>query len=405
MFDRSRDTAFTAFVARDRKILLGATFLMFGSLSRADDVVSATLARLYGEWPGLRGARRSALAQVLSGLPVSGDVSGRPRVRFELVDVALHESPRLVGVLADLAELDPQTRRAVILDRYVGLSPVELAEVLDTDQGPGQSLAERAVYELAARDPSRAVATILNEQLKAAAAATDTLPASESAEDLSRGRLVLRRRRARWAVAAVTVGVVALLGATQIFPASRPGQLDGAPTPSTGPTPSAAACSPREESCEAGLVRRWRNQTSAIAISYLDPGQRYFSGYTFSYDDSYDSPGYWRGDGGVLGFDLFRLDAGSTEVYIQIASSSAFALKCGQMTRHVCLPLQAVGGSVYSVTDSSTVSEGMEAQFSPNGRYVISVVARNTTGGRSLRITMAQLLTLISDARLRLPIG
>jgi hypothetical protein len=164
-----------------------------------------------------------------------------------------------------------------------------------------------------------------------------------------------------------------------------------------------ATCDPREPSCEVALVRTWRNAMSRVATSHLDPEETYFSGYTFSYDELYDSPAFWRGQGGVLGFDLFRLNSGATEVYIQFASSSRFAARCGERTHHDCRPQELPDGRVCTMTDTTTVATGMEVQFSPADRLVITVVARNTSKGRQLQITRGDIIALVSDPRMRLP--
>ncbi|MDQ1483143.1 MAG: hypothetical protein QOF35_1219, partial [Actinomycetota bacterium] len=51
MLNRPHDAAFAQFVADRRPLLLTVAFLMFGELNRAEDVIQAALARLYGAWP------------------------------------------------------------------------------------------------------------------------------------------------------------------------------------------------------------------------------------------------------------------------------------------------------------------------------------------------------------------
>ena len=43
--------------------------------------------------------------------------------------------------------------------------------------------------------------------------------------------------------------------------------------------------------------------------------------------------------GGALAFEMFRLDKGATEVYVQIATSRKFAIRCGATTHQQCLAL------------------------------------------------------------------
>jgi hypothetical protein len=140
-----------------------------------------------------------------------------------------------------------------------------------------------------------------------------------------------------------------------------------------------------------------------VAGSYVDPEHRYFSGYTFSYDLLYDSAAFWNGGGGALGLDLFRLREGSTEIYLQIATSEQFAIKCGRLTQRSCDVMRFMDGNVFTLSDSTRLSDGLEVQYSPNGDQVITVVARNRSRGQALDVTRAQLIELVQDPRLRLP--
>jgi hypothetical protein len=51
---------------------------------------------------------------------------------------------------------------------------------------------------------------------------------------------------------------------------------------------------------------------------------------------------------------------------------------------------------------SNTVTEGVEVQYRPSGQ-VITVIARNTTGGKTFDVTSAELVELVQDPRLQLP--
>ena len=64
-----------------------------------------------------------------------------------------------------------------------------------------------------------------------------------------------------------------------------------------------------------------------VTRSYLDPAGEYFSGFGYSYNSRYDTPSFWTGQGGALAFEMFRLDKGATEVYMQIATSRKFAVR------------------------------------------------------------------------------
>jgi len=135
----------------------------------------------------------------------------------------------------------------------------------------------------------------------------------------------------------------------------------------------------------------------------LDRRGRYFSGYSYAYNASYDSPGLWGGQGGALALEMGRLDGGATEVYLQIATAARFADRCGQRTRRRCTAVRFMSGDSFLISGSTSMSGGTEVQYAPGDGKVITVVARNVSGGRSLRITTADLVDLVQDPRLQLP--
>lgn len=404
MPNRSRDVAFAAFVADQRGPLLGVAYLMHGSRSRAYDVVSVLLAELYGSWSRTVDPRRAALRGVLTVRPDRRLPVWRGVERIELVDGSPNRPVLPTGVVADLARLGDDARRVVILQALVGLTVVEIAAVLDEDPDRVQTWVEAAKTSLVELRPERAQGSYLADEL-AAAAAPDLLAGSEfdPAEDMAHGRELRQQRLLRRSLVAVVLVLAVVLGVTQL-PFLRPDRAaaDGAATaaPTPAPTPT---CDTREKSCRADLARDWRLRMARVATSYVDPGGSYFSGYTYSYDRLYDSPGVWTGQGGVLGFDLFRLAEGGTELYVQIATSSRFALRCGQQTHQRCAPIQFMDGNVFTVTNTSYATEGLEVQYCPLGNEVITVVARNTSKGPALRIGRAELVNLVQDPRLRLP--
>lgn len=404
MPDRSRDAAYTAFVTDQRGPLLGVAYLMYGSRSRAYDVVSVLLAQLYNAWATTADPRRAALKNVLTVRPDRRLPAWHGADRIELVDGSASRPVLPTGVVADLAQLADDARRVVILQALVGLTEVEIAAVLGQDPARVRSWARVGVTALAARKPERASGSYLAEEL-AAAVAPDLVAGSESdpGDDVAHGRELRRQRLLRRGLVAVVVVLVAVLGVTQL-PSLRPDPAgtDGAATavPTPAPTPT---CDTREKSCRADLARDWRLRMARVATSYVDPEGTYFSGYTYSYDRLYDSPGIWTGQGGVLGFDLFRLSEGGTDVYVQIATSPRFALRCGQQTHQTCAPQQFMDGNVFTMTNTSYADQGLEVQYSPLGNEVITVVARNTSKGPALRIGRAELVNLVLDPRLRLP--
>ena len=129
----------------------------------------------------------------------------------------------------------------------------------------------------------------------------------------------------------------------------------------------------------------------------------YFTGYSYSYTEKQDS-GFWDGGGGAVDLDLYRMRDGATEVYLQIATSREHAIRCGQLTGRSCETQRFMDGNRYTLTDPFDVAHGLEAQHRPMGTYVLTVVARNTSKAkRELPVTRGDLISLLSDPRLRLP--
>jgi hypothetical protein len=140
-----------------------------------------------------------------------------------------------------------------------------------------------------------------------------------------------------------------------------------------------------------------------IARSHLDPTGAYFSGFGYFYDSRYDTPGFWSGEGGALAFKMFRLDVGATEVYLQVATSRKFAVRCGATTHQKCLAFHAMDGNSYLVTNSTLADGGIEIQYWPRGDEVITVIAHNTQRGQVLDVGTGDLIRLVQDPRLHLP--
>jgi SAM-dependent MidA family methyltransferase len=114
-------------------------------------------------------------------------------------------------------------------------------------------------------------------------------------------------------------------------------------------------------------------------------------------------PSYWDGQGGALAFEMFRLDKGATEVYLQVATSRKFAVRCGATTRQQCQQVRFLDGNSFLLTETTSVRQGMEVQYSPAGEEVITVIAHNTQRGQILDIDRGDLIKLVQDARLHLP--
>jgi hypothetical protein len=100
---------------------------------------------------------------------------------------------------------------------------------------------------------------------------------------------------------------------------------------------------------------------------------------------------------------MFRLDKGATEIYLQIASSRKFSVRCGATTRQSCSRVKFVDGNFLVLSESTRVQKGIEVQYSPGGTEVITVIARNTQRGQVLKIDRDDLIKLVQDSRLHLP--
>ncbi len=134
-----------------------------------------------------------------------------------------------------------------------------------------------------------------------------------------------------------------------------------------------------------------------VATAELDPQGKYFSGFGYAYDTRYDMPSFWAGDGGALAFEMFRLDKGATEVYVQIATSRKFAVRCGATTHQKCLAFHSMDGNSYLVTNSTLADGGIEIQYWPRGDEVITVIAHNTQRGQDLDVGSGDLIRLVQD--------
>ena len=167
-------------------------------------------------------------------------------------------------------------------------------------------------------------------------------------------------------------------------------------------TPSARpACTTTEPDCQASLAREWRASMAEIVISHLDPSGRYFNSSSFYAADQTD--GLWQSRQGALALEVFRSGDGATEVYLQIATSRAYATRCGALTGNACTSVTFMDGDRFLLGGSADVSGGLEAQYWPETTQGITVVARNRGPGRQLDVSSADLVRLLHDDRLRLP--
>ena len=210
-----------------------------------------------------------------------------------------------------------------------------------------------------------------------------------------------------WAVLVLAIAVLLLVLAVTVLPRRPQDQATPPlPTPSAAPstpgsTGSAVSCDLDVATCRVAVATRWRNATAAVLREHLDPDDTYFTGYSYSASPLYDTgPGLE-----VLGLEVYRLEGGGTEVFIQIAKSRADAVRCGTITHHRCTGQRFMDGNRFSMTTTTSVEEGIEVQHMPLGTYVITLVARNTTAGQALELNNGDLMAVAQDPRLQPPPG
>lgn len=211
------------------------------------------------------------------------------------------------------------------------------------------------------------------------------------------------RRRARGPGVAITVVATVLLLAAVLLPYGSPRSTapDPAPLPSSvlTPSPAPAPCDLAEEGCRVLLAARWRERTATVLRERLDPEDTYFTGYSYA-----TGPPYLSGPRlNALGLDVHRLEGGGTEVFVQVARTRSDALRCGVLTRHPCTGMRFMDGNRFSLTTTTSAADGIEVQHIPAGTYVITVVARNTDGGRTLPLNTGDLIAVAQDPRLEPP--
>jgi RNA polymerase sigma-70 factor (sigma-E family) len=153
----TRDEQFRRYVLDRRADLLRtATLLTAGDRHLAEDLVQATLTRLYLAWPAFqradntRGYARRALVNALS------DEFRRPWRRRERSVADLPEHPsvedgdgtRVEELNRALAQLPPRMRAALVFRYYRDLSVAETASALGCTQGTVKSQTARALERL-----------------------------------------------------------------------------------------------------------------------------------------------------------------------------------------------------------------------------------------------------------------
>jgi DNA-directed RNA polymerase specialized sigma24 family protein len=401
----THDQEYAAVVERERPFIQATAYLLTGDPARAERLVQLVFAQVYGRLPTVQHSRVEALQALVRAARRPIKLPWEHRQRFELMD-GLPPMPDVAPILADLGRLSYEQRVAIVLDRYAGLSSGQIAGISPCAVDKVLLLAQQARIALAAGHPERSNDEALAQELRYAIP-YDLLEPSRGTDDLAHGRQLVHRRWLRRGSAAL-VAVILIVVAAGVLLQTRRSVQSVRSVPQLG---SSAPISAPSENCDSGttpacrskILLKWRSEMAEVASSYLDPSGEYFSGFGYYYNSRYDMPSFWSGQGGALAVKIFRLDKGATEVYLQVASSRKFAVRCGATTGQKCLFLQFMDGNSYLLTDSTLADGGIEVQYSPKGDEVITVIARNTQRGQMLEISRGDLIKLVQDERLHLP--
>lgn len=394
----SRDTEFVEALVRERSMLRGTAVLLLDDPRTADDVLDATLAHLYARVPAAE-LRLEALRILVGERSQPALLPWRESTGFELRDGP--PAALAAPVAVDLARLPRPARSALVLRHFTQLADDQIADLLGRHVGEVQHLIDGAEATLAVGHPERRLGDRLAAELRAALAPYEGSSHPPTA-DLAHGRRLVRRRRWRRSIAGA-VAVLTLVGlGTQLGPRAVDAPAATPPVVTNIPSPR-ADCDTGSVDCQERLLRDWRTEMAAVASSHLDPSSKYDFSYALNDDETTANAGFWSGRGGALTLDLSQLNPGSTQVTLQLATTSDFALRCGRATGTTCFSHQFMDGNTVTLNGAPDSGRGLEVQFYHSGDEVVSVVARNTKPGAALSVTRGDLIKLVEDDRLRLP--
>ena len=352
-----RDEEYAVVVERERPLLQACSYLLTGDEGRADRLVQLVLARMYERWDDVRRPRVEALRGLVQTSPHDPQLPWDTGGRVQLIDGGFAPVPSQ-PIVADLSRLPPDQRAVIILEWYAELPSVQIAEIVGRPVDQVLLLARQARATLASGHPERVNDAALAEELREAVP-LHLRTAYDGAADLAHGRKLLRRRWLRRGLAASAAVVLTVTAVVGLVPDRAPGPVAAPPPAATATSTPQRGCDPADPLCRAEIMRVWRAEMVNVVQSYLDPRGEYFLGYGYRYDERYEAPGLWTGDGGALAFELFRLDKGATVVYVQIATSRRTAVRCGETTGEICQRQQFISGNFFTLSQTDSVVEGM----------------------------------------------
>jgi len=396
-----RDRDYATFVEDDRSLLQRCAYLLVGQRAPADELVQAALAGVYARWRHVRDPRLVAL-RLLHTTDLDEHPAWSPRARFELVDT--RPAREAVDPLVTLLQtLSGRQRMVVVLEWVARLGRVEIAAVLDSGVETVADVARDARAALVRSAPELADDAVLAARLDRAV--PPDVRSVQRYDDLQHGQDLVRRRwfrRTGVAVAAVALLVLMLGQLRPIAPTPTSAPVPAPVTATVTATPSPTVpCDRTLTPCQASLTRAWRATVYEVVAEHLDPDGRYFNASSYYARDETD--GLWQKRQGALAMEVFRVGDGSTQVYVQIATDRSYAPRCGTATGNACSSVRFMDGNRFTLSDGLDTRDGLEGQYRPDGKEVITVIAQDQGPGDALRVDRSQVVRMLQDDRLRLP--
>ena len=376
----ARDEPFAAFVTAYRARLLGTAVLIHLDPERAEALVDAVLAqrvRLVARLDDPYAVR----APGASSIPRRG---GRPpagsrRREFRAGGRRCSTDPVPAGdILAELAALSEDERRILVLASYTRLPLVDIA----SPARPRRSRRDRPTARRHGPATGHAAYTRTAAPHRRTARPPPTLPETETPADAPRAGRIARSATAGSSSLAVAAAllVVAGLGIRQIVPLLTP-VASSAPAGRHEPVTRAARATRKDARCRAEIVSAWRSEMADVISSYLDPEWGLLHRLQLLLQRG--RPGA-RASGaaaaGRSGSSCTGRRGGATEIYLQIATSRQYAIRCGQITKRECHTLRFMDGNRFTLTDPGTLTRDSRCNTARTRQYVITIVARNTSG-------------------------